>query len=234
MDRALGIIPCRGGSKGLPGKHLLEIGGITLLERAVSSAYGSELLTRVVVTSDSPELIYHAMNHDNRVLGIHRPAELATDTAGMIPVLQHAVRYLGVADPAPYDLVVCLQPTSPFRTGEDIDACIALVRDSGAESAQTLCEAAYRPWAMVQLSGDRCLPLYPALAGSDLRRQDPPGVYQPSGAVYVTRRHVLMEGGRIIGTDHRGVVMPWERSINVNTPWDFRIAEMIHARNFQP
>lgn len=208
----------------------MQLGGRTLLDRAIDSAYDSKLLSCIAFTSDSDELLAH-VSHRGLVVKIRRPDELASDTAGMIPVLQHAVRALGAQD---WDLIVCLQPTSPFRTGEDIDACIALVRDSGADSAQTLVEASYRPWPMVLLSGDRCLPVFPDAAHRDLRRQDPPGVYQPSGAVYCTRRHVLVDQSRIIGEDHRGIVMPWERSLNINTPWDYRIAEMVWMRGFAP
>lgn len=200
--------------------------------RAIDSADASTLVTDWLVTTDSEELAHHAEAYCGAYV-IMRPPELATDTAGMIPVLQHAVA-VSERSEAPYDVVVCLQPTSPFRTGEDIDDCIALVRDSGADSAQTLVEAAYRPWPMVLLSGDRCLPLFPDAAHRDLRRQDPPGVYQPSGSVYVTRRSVLLNDHRIIGNDHRGLVTPWERAINVNTPWDFRIAEMVWMRGFAP
>lgn len=232
MDRALAIIPARGGSKGLPGKHLMSIGGKTMLVRALESAREATTLHRVVVTTDAPAIAGYVHDYDGAAEVLMRPAELATDTAGMIPTLQHAVR--SVEERTPFDLIVLLQPTSPFRTGEDIDETVALVTESGADSAQTLVEAAYRPWPMVALSGTRCLPLFPDAVVKDLRRQDPPGIYQPSGAVYVTRRATLMEQHRIIGDDHRGLVRPWERSININSPWDFRIAEMVLLRGFAP
>lgn len=233
--RTLAIIPARGGSKGLPGKHFLRLGGSSLMHRAMSSADEATTLSHIVITTDDVEVAAEANKRLTFQMDIvMRPGELATDTAGMIPVMQHAVSAVEALGEAAFDLIVLLQPTSPFRTGDDIDRTVALVRDSAADSAQTLVDAAYRPWQMVCLSGDRCLPLFPDAAYRDLRRQDPPGVYQPSGAVYVTRRDVLMEQGRIIGADHRGLVVPWERSININSPWDFRIAEMVLMRGFAP
>ena len=229
---AFGIIPARGGSKGLPGKNLMRIGPLSLIGHAVASARESRLLTRTIVSTDDPAIAAEA-----RAVGAEapfsRPGDLASDEAGMIPVLQHAVRWLEGTGARP-DLVVLLQPTSPFRTGADIDAVIRKVGDAGADSAQTLTDVSYHPFFMSTLEGDRVQPLFPSERDKYVRRQDTPPVYQPSGSVYAVRRATLMDEGRILGRDHRGVVMGWESSIKIDTEWEFRLAELVFAAGRAP
>jgi len=228
---AFGVIPARGGSKGLPGKNLKRLGALSLIGHAVASARESRALTRVIVSTDSQAIAEEARRHGAEVPFL-RPAELASDEAGMVPVLQHAVRWLEATGVRP-DVVVTLQPTSPFRTGEEIDRAIACVLETGADSAQTLCEASYHPFFMKTLDGDRTVALF-ADGKKYVRRQDAPAVYQPSGSVYVTRYHVLMEEGQVLGHDNRGLVMPFEASVNIDTEWDFLLAELLLRQGRAP
>ena len=221
---AFGVIPARGGSKGLPGKNLRRLGALSLIGHAVASAREAKRLDRFIVSTDSAEIAEEARRHGAEVPFL-RPPELASDQAGMLGVLQHAVRWLESTGVRP-DLVVTLQPTSPFRVGADIDRTIAKVVDTGADSAQTLSEASYHPFFMKTLDGDRTVALFPD-GHKYLRRQDAPPVYQPSGAVYVTRYPSLMEQGHILGDDNRGVVQEFEASVNIDTEWDFMLAELI-------
>ena len=222
---ALGVIPARGGSKGLPGKNLRKLGALSLIGHAVASAREAALLARFIVSTDSPEIAEEAKRHGAEVPFL-RPAELATDQAGMLPVLQHAVRWLESSAGVRPDMIVTLQPTSPFRTGVEIDATITKVIDTGSDSAQTLSEASYHPYFMKTLDGDRTMALFPD-GHKYVRRQDAPPVYQPSGAVYVTRYATLMEQGHILGDDNRGVIMGFEPSVNIDTEWDFLLAELL-------
>jgi CMP-N-acetylneuraminic acid synthetase len=221
----LAVIPARGGSKGLPRKNLLKLGPLSLIGHALASAREAKHLSRIVISTDDVEIADEARRCGGEVPFV-RPASLASDEAGMVPVLQHAVRALEESGPR-FDLVVLLQPTSPFRTGADIDAVIERVIDTGADSAQTLVDAAYHPFFMVQLEGDRTVPLFPGAIARYVRRQDPPRAYQPSGSVYVTRRAVLMDEGRIVGRDNRGLVIASEASLKIDTEWEFRLAELI-------
>lgn len=228
---AFGVIPARGGSKGLPGKNLKRLGALSLIGHAVASAREARTLSRFIVSTDSPEIAEEA-RRDGAEAPFLRPAELASDQAGMVPVLQHAVRWLESTGVRP-DLVVTLQPTSPFRTGVEIDDTIARVVTTGADSAQTLVEASYHPFFMKTLEGDRTIALFPN--GKEyVRRQDAPVVYQPSGAVYVTRYHLLMDEGQVLGHDNRGIVMPFEASVNIDTEWDFLLAELLLRQHRAP
>jgi len=221
----LGIIPARSGSKRLPGKNLRVLGRMSLLGHAVASAREASTLDRFIVSTASVEIADEARRHGAEVPFL-RPPELATDDAAMVPVLQHALRWLEVSEGLRPDLVVTLQPTSPFRSGADIDRAVKKLLETDADSAQTVTEACYHPFFMSTLDGDRAIPLFPD--GHRLpRRRDAPPAYQPSGAVYVTRHHVLMKLGRITGEDNRAVVMEFEASVNIDTEWDFKLAELI-------
>jgi len=228
----LGVIPARGGSTGLPGKNLRTLGRLSLIGHAVASARESSTLTRFIVSTDSRALADEA-RRDGAEVPFQRPAELASDEAGMIPVLQHAVRWLEATAGARPDLIVTLQPTSPFRTGQDIDRTVAKLLATGADSAQTVVEASYHPFFMKTLDGDRTTPLF-ADGHKYVRRQDAPPVYQPSGAVYVTRAPVLMDQGRVLGADNRAVVVDFEAAVNIDTEWDFLLAELVLARGRAP
>jgi CMP-N,N'-diacetyllegionaminic acid synthase len=219
-----GVIPARGGSKGLPGKNLRVLGKLSLVGHAVASSRDSSRMTRFIVSTDDPAIADEARRHGAEV-PFQRPAELANDEAGMVPVLQHAVRWLESSGVRP-DLIVTLQPTSPFRIGADIDLTVAKVIDTGADSAQTLVEASYHPFFMKTLDGDRTTPLFPD-GHKYVRRQDAPPVFQPSGAVYVTRYEVLMHQGRVLGQDNRAVVKSFESSVNIDTEWDFLLADLL-------
>ena len=222
---ALAVIPARGGSKGLPRKNLLTLGRLSLIGHALASAREAKRLSRIIVSTDDAEIAEEARRCGGEVPFL-RPAALASDEAGMIPVLQHAVRWAEQIGERP-DLIVLLQPTSPFRTGPDIDATIDKVRQSGADSAQTLVDASYHPFFMMTMDGDRTVPLFADALKQYVRRQDPPRAYQPSGSVYVTRHAVLMDQGRIIGQDNRGLLMGWEASVKIDTEWEFRLAEVV-------
>ena len=226
------VIPARGGSKGLPGKNLKTLGKLSLIGHAVASAREATRVTRTIVSTDDAAIADEARRHGGEV-PFMRPRELASDEAGMVPVLQHAVRWLEATQGVRPDVVVTLQPTSPFRVGADIDRTVARLCESGADSAQTLVEASYHPFFMKTLDGDRTTALF-ADGHKYVRRQDAPAVYQPSGAVYATRYGVLMEQGRVLGDDNRGIVMGFEASVNIDTEWDFLLAELLLARGRAP
>jgi CMP-N-acetylneuraminic acid synthetase len=229
---AFGVIPARGGSKGLPGKNLKTLGGLSLIGHAIASARESSRLGRFIVSTEDSAIAGEARRHGAEVPFV-RPPELASDEAGMAPVLRHAVRWLETSAGLRPDLVVTLQPTSPFRVGADVDRAIAKVVETGADSAQTITEASYHPFFMTTLVGDRTAPLFPD-GHRFVRRQDAPPVFQPSGAVYVTRYAVLVEHGRVLGDDNRAIVMGFEASVNIDTEWDFLLAELLLRQGCAP
>lgn len=218
----LGLITARGGSKGLPRKTLRRVAGRSLLERAVAAGRAARTLDRLVLTSDDPELIQAALRLDCEAPFV-RPAELATDEARSLDVVRHALAALA----EPYDLVVLLQPTSPLRTGQDVDAAVALCVGRAAPSCVSVCEAAKPPQWAYHL--DERMGLRPVLPGARpaARRQDLARCYVVNGAVYVARCDWLRDRDSFIGPGTVAYLMPRERSIDVDSELDLVLAEAV-------
>jgi CMP-N-acetylneuraminic acid synthetase len=226
--KVLGVIPARGGSKGVPGKNLRPVAGRPLLAYTADAARASRTLERVVVSTDDPGIAEAA-----RRLGLDvpfmRPRDLASDEAPMLPVLWHAATEMAVRGFAA-DAVVLLQPTSPLRRAGHIDAAVELLETTGADSVVTVVEVPHQfsPVSVQRLEGDRLQPYQPGPAVT--RRQDKPRVYARNGpAVLAVRRHVL-ERPSLYDGDCRGLVMDAADSIDVDTPWDLELLEFLLAR----
>ena len=222
--RVLAVITARGGSKGIPRKNLALVGGEPLVVHAVRQAAAAGRLTRYVVSTDDAEIATAARAAGGDVPFV-RPADLARDDTPTLPVLLHAARTLEQAGDAPYDWIVCLQPTNPLRRAADIDACVAKAVETGADSVVTVCRAPH-PAKIKRMEGDRLLP-YVIDEAEGARRQDL-GVpaWRRNGAVYVFRRDVL-EAGRLYGDDVRAVEMPAERSVDIDAPSDLLLANAL-------
>lgn len=228
--RVLGVIPARGGSKGLPRKNLLTLGGKTLLELAVASARRSRLITKLIVSTEDDEL-RAAAERAGAELPFRRPAELATDTASTWDVLRHAVGWLDAHEAWHADIVVLLQPTTPFRRPEHIDGVVDLLVDSSADSAMTIREVDYPPYWMVRLAPDGRLSSVIEGGHRYLRRQDTPPVYQPAGSVYALRRETLMTLQTLLPTpETRGFIVDAEDSVNIDEWRHFELARAIWER----
>lgn len=230
MDKKiLAVITARGGSKGVPGKNIKLLGGRPLLAYSIEIARKSRLITDLILSTDD-----EAIASIGREWGIDvpflRPAELATDTAGHVDVMQHAVRFMEERNGMQYYGVVILQPTSPFRLVEDIDEALKKFVDSGADSAVSVVELeGDHPIKIKKMEGDRVLPYcFPEPEG--VRRQDLSVAYKRSGAVYVVRRSVLMEQGKIFGEYVVGHIIPKERSIDIDTEFDWLKAEYMFKK----
>ncbi|MCA9737913.1 MAG: acylneuraminate cytidylyltransferase family protein [Gemmatimonadota bacterium] len=224
--RALGLIPARGGSKGVVRKNLRLAGGRTLLEHAVRAAGAARRLDAFAVTSDDPEILDAARALDAPV--VERPAGLAEDATPMVPVLVHALEEMERRTEARFDVVVLLQPTSPIRRGTDIDAAVErLTRDAAADSVIGVCRMDdVHPARMYRLEADdRLVPLDPER--ERLNRQDLPPVYYRNGAVYAVRRDTLVRDGRVMGARPAALVMPTAWLANVDDERDLLVADTL-------
>jgi N-acylneuraminate cytidylyltransferase len=217
----LALITARGGSKGLPDKNLRPLAGRPLVAHSVAHALACPVIDRVVISSDDPRIIRAAVAAGAEAPFV-RPAALATDSAGSVEVVLHALDALE----RPYDLLVLLQPTSPLRRPGDIEACLHRTIEAAAPGCLSVCEAAKSPWWMVTLDEAGCVhSLLPPVEAH--RRQDLPPVYLPNGAVYVVRTGWLRAQRAFIGAGTRAHVMPAARSVDIDTALDFRLAEML-------
>lgn len=223
--RVLGVIPARGGSKSVPRKNIRLLGGKPLLAYTATAALAAERLTRVIVSTEDPEVADVA-----RRCGIEapfvRPAALAADDAPSLGVVQHAVRWLE-AQGERYDAVCLLQPTSPFREPHEIDGCIALLMNAGADAAMTVRRVPdeYNPhWTYVR--DDRGhLHLSTGEATPIPRRQELPVTYHRDGAVMVTRRDVVLERDTLYGDRVVGYLVDSGPSLDIDTLEDWARAE---------
>lgn len=224
---ALGIIPARGGSKGVPRKNIRPLAGRPLVAYSIEAAKTSRLLTRFVMSTDDPEIAEIARSFECDV--IMRPKELATDHAPTLPVVTHVIEVLQTAGET-YDCIVLLQPTTPLRTAKDIDASLVLLDQSGADAVVSVAEVPghYHPDWQFTLS-DSALYLYNGQPMDRLipRRQMLSKTYTRNGAIYAVRVRFLLEHKALIGPTTCAYLMPESRSVNIDSELDFQFAELL-------
>jgi len=217
----LAIIPARGGSKGIQRKNIKPLMGKPLIEWSIDSAKQSSCIDRIIVSTDDEEIASVAYELGADVPFI-RPAELAVDaTPGIAPVL-HAIEQL-----PEYDWVLLLQPTSPLRSAEDIDGIWQFCQYRGASSAVSICEVGKHPYWMYQRNIEQRLEPFIMGRAEVTRRQDLPPVYALNGALYLARTDWLLIQNSFIGSETLGYIMPPERSVDIDTPQDWRWAEFL-------
>lgn len=223
----LGIVPARGGSKGVPHKNIRFLGGQPLLHYTAHVALASKRLTRVVLSTEDEEIA-----HVGRACGLEVPflrsAELARDDTPTIPVLQDMVRKLE-AQGCHYDAIMVLQPTNPLRNVEDIDGSIHLLEKSGADSVVSLVDATHRSPARMKYIDHEGRVVDPPFGETKegQRRQELTKVYLRDGAIYLARHDVLMRQNSLKGKDCRAWIIPEERAWSIDTMFDWFIAEQL-------
>ena len=154
---SLGVIPARGGSKGLPRKNLLPLKGVPLIGWTISCAGKTDVLTQTLVSTDDDEIAAVAKDLGGDV-PFRRPAELSLDDSSIVGVLQHAVRWIEQERDVLPDLIVLLPPTSPLRRPEDIERTIRVVIETGCTSAQTVARDDAHPWHRYTLDDEGARP----------------------------------------------------------------------------
>ena len=222
--KTLFIIPARGGSKGIPGKNIKPLCGKPLICYAIDNARSFVGDEDICLTTDSSDIISVANNYGLKVPFV-RPAELANDKSGTYEVLLHAIEYYeqkGIF----YDRIVLLQPTSPMRTSEDITGCMELYRND-VDMVVSVKEAATNPYYNAYETDETGFLHISKGDGAFTRRQDVPKVWEYNGAVYVINVQSLKK--MPLGKFSRRLMfeMPANRSIDLDTPLDWQIAELI-------
>jgi len=226
--RVLGLIPARGGSKGVPRKNVRLLNGRPLLAYTADAAFAARRLDRVILSTDDEEIAAVA-----RGLGLEvpflRPDALAQDETPMLPVVQHALRTLEDAGQA-YDAVCLLQPTAPFRRPEDIDGCIDLLERESADAVVTVLPVPpeYNPHWVYFADPDGVLRLYTGGRAPIARRQSLPPAFHRDGSVYVVRCEVVLAGDSLYGERLYGYeVSSPSAHANIDSPDDWVRAERL-------
>jgi CMP-N-acetylneuraminic acid synthetase len=197
----LGIIPARGGSKGIPRKNIKLIAGKPLIAWTIEAAKRSKLMDRFVVSTEDPEIAAIARQYGAEVMV--RPPELATDTATTISVLQH------ILETVKADTVVILQPTSPVRDPDLIDRCIRKFQASGADNLGT---------------GFICK--FMAYGDYTARRQELKGFFYDDGNVYVVKSGLIKQG-KLHGKMMETLEIDRESNVEIDDEFDFWLAEQV-------
>ena len=227
--KILGLIPARGGSKGIPNKNQKELGGRPLLQYTIEAALGAKLLDAVVFSSEDTVLMNLA-EQMGATVAFKRPEHLATDAAGSLEVVQHALQTLTERGEH-YDAVCLLQVTTPFRTSEDIDAAISKFKSVGTDSLISVQKVPHQfnPHWVFEASNDN---LKIATGETEIikRRQDLPDAFIRDGAIYVTRTEVIMKQGSFFGATISHIELDPQRSVNIDTAEDWAKAEEIYKK----
>ena len=191
--RILCTICARGGSKGIPGKNVREVGGKPLIAHTIEHALEWERADDVVVSTDDSEIAEIAQSHGASVPFV-RPERLATDTAAKLPVIQHAHERMAESTGTEYDYVVDLDATAPLRTVADIERTFEAVHETDAQNAYSVAEAEKNPYFnMVELDEDGYAHLSKRPDEEIDRRQDAPPVYKINASIYVYDVEFLLD-----------------------------------------
>jgi CMP-N,N'-diacetyllegionaminic acid synthase len=230
MAFVLGIIPARGGSKGIPLKNITPVAGKPLIGHTIEAALASKRLDSCILSTDSQAIADCAAEFGLRARDL-RPAYLASDTASTIDTVIYEVEHFEKMTNQLVDVIVLLQPTAPMRTAADIDSALDLFFSSGAKSLISVYEGNnVHPNVMYFENYSR---LTPVIAANNIpvRRQEFRPVYVRNGALYITAREQLFTDRSFIGNDPVAFVMPRERSANVDEPFDLEMTEWLMSRH---
>jgi N,N'-diacetyl-8-epilegionaminate cytidylyltransferase len=221
------FIFARGGSKGVPRKNIKDLGGKPLIAHAIDCALACPSLAHVSVSTDDIEIADVALKHGAEV-PFMRPGNLAGDSASEWLAWRHAVETMASMG-RPFDILVSLPTTSPFRAVEDVEKCIDLLRKRpDVDVALTVRKAERSPYFnMVQPMPDGCVDIVMKRDSAFARRQDVPEVFDITTVAYAVRTSLILDYGGLFDGRVHAVEVPAERAMDIDTPYDFLIAELL-------
>ena len=226
----LAIIPARGGSKGLPGKNIKLLGGVPLICHTIKAALESNLIDRVIVSTENDEIASIAKNCGAEV-PFKRSIDLASDTSLAMDSYLQVVDMITKENSKLIESFVALLPTVPLRTSEDIDNAIQIFNDKNANSVISVVEASAPVYWHRNISKqgilENFLPEFNALKN----RQELKKTYLPNGAIYVFRTEVLRSTREYYTSKTYPYIMPKERSADIDDKFDFEWARYLFKKN---
>jgi CMP-N,N'-diacetyllegionaminic acid synthase len=222
--KILGIIPARGGSKGVPRKNIKRIADKPLINYTIEAALNSNL-DKVIISTDDDEIANFAIEAGAEV-PFKRPHNLASDTAKSIDVAIHALLEMERISGEKYDAIMLLQPTTPFRNTEDINNAISILESNAeADSVISVVDVlAHHPARMKFLKDGTLLDPPFCEAYENQNRQELEPMYIRNGAIYLTKRATILNNS-YKGKCCKALIMPDSRSVNIDTINDFEFAE---------
>lgn len=230
IQPVLAVVPARGGSKGVPGKNILPLAGLPLIGHSIRLAKLCPEIAKCVVSTDNEEIAAVARECGAEVPFL-RPAELGKDDTPMWPVLRHALAQMDARDGCRYGSILLLSPTSPARLPEDVSQAVQLLeQDSRAVGVVAASRPSFNPrWACIDAAADGYMRQSFPDGNVYTRRQDVPEIYRINGALYLWRRDHVAESDapRYFEMPHRMLEIPESRAIDIDSPRDFRLAELM-------
>lgn len=229
----LAVVPARGGSKGVPRKNLRTLGGQSLIAHCGELCRALAWIDRAVLSTDDPEIAAEGRAHSLDVPFL-RPPELSGDGATSADAWRHAWLESEKSGES-YDVGVLIEPTSPFRTGADIERTVDAMLEAGASAAATVSRApaSFTPHKCLTVGADSRVRFYlPEGARYSLRQAIPP-YYFRNGICYAVRRATLIDRGHIIEEDCIAVEID-RPVVNIDTPFDLELAEFLWSRSHAP
>lgn len=223
--RILALIPARGGSKGIPGKNIRILGGKPLLAWTIEAAQNSKYLDRIILSSDSEEIISVAKEYGCEVPFV-RPADLARDETSSMDVIIHALDMLDES----YDYLLLLQPTSPFRTTHDIDAAIEHAFSVGAKMLVSVARLKKHPMFMYRVVDGFLESIIDSCSPTQLRRQDMPPAFEHNGAIYFAEVSYLRSCKSFNGQKVFPYLMEGRANLDIDTIEDWIYAEFLASQ----
>lgn len=223
--RILAVIPARGGSKGLPGKNIRPLSGKPLIAWTIEAALASRYIDRTIVSTDCVDIRSAALAASVEVPFL-RPAELATDSANSVDAVLHALDQVEKTDQA-YDYLLLLQPTSPLRRSEDIDAAIEKLTDPEITAVISVCETDHHPWWSNKLPENGNMDGFLRSEALNIPRQQLPHYYQLNGAIYLSKTDFLRRTRSFWGAGTFAHIMDKRHSIDIDDIYDFKFAELL-------
>lgn len=225
----LAVIPARGGSKGIPGKNMKRLGGLTLVGRAAQLAVSQSWIDQVIVSTDDAEIAAEVVRQGGEAPFL-RPAELANDTATSDDMWRHAWQAAEDHYGRRFDVSILLEPTSPLRQPSDLTATMAALFGGAYHGAATVSPtpAHYAPQKTLTVNEGRVGFLLDEGART-ARRQDVPQLYHRNGLCYALRRAPFLDGAPILDDACAAVIV--ERPIaNIDDPFELELAEWLLGR----
>ncbi len=225
--RAIAFIFARGGSKGLPGKNIRPLGGKPLIAWSIEHARAVPRIGRVIVSTDSEEIAAVAREFGAETPFI-RPPELAQDNTPEWLAWRHALNFVRQQEGSLPDAMVSVPATAPLRLPCDIENCLDVFEEGQADIVVTVTDAHRSPYFnMVKVLADGTVGLVIPPASSVARRQDAPVVFDMTTVAYIARPEFVLQRTGVFSGTVRHVHVPVERSIDIDTLLDFRIAECL-------
>lgn len=227
--RILAVIPARGGSKGIPFKNIVSLGGLPLIAWTIAAARAAHGLDRVIVSTDDANIAAIAREHDAEVPFL-RPVEFSGDSAPAVDVIKHALGQLHADDGKPYDAVAYLQPTSPFRTTAHLNDAVALYNQHQPDTLVSVTPVPHNmmPDSLMRSLNDvDALSLAPPI-GQKLRRQDKGRLFARNGpAILIVSVADVLERGNLYGARVMGFPMDRMASLDIDDPFDLEMARCL-------